>query len=64
MFGKNLTDKKVKTSGYTFMAANATTGALTTLPSGALVPALGKEGVLTAFYANPRQVYVTASVNF
>ena len=64
VFGKNLTDKKVKTSGYTFMAANATTGALTTLPSGALVPALGKEGVLTAFYANPRQVYVTASVNF
>ncbi|WP_088308137.1 TonB-dependent receptor [Novosphingobium sp. B 225] len=64
VFGKNLANTKYKTSGYTFMAANATTGALTTLPSGALVPALGKEGVLTAFYGNPRQVYVTASVNF
>ena len=26
--GKNLTDKHYKTSGYTFIAANATTGAL------------------------------------
>ncbi|WP_374285483.1 TonB-dependent receptor [Novosphingobium sp.] len=64
VFGKNLTNKKYKTSGYTFMAANATTGALTTLANGTLVPALGKEGVLTAFYGNPRQVYVTASLNF
>ncbi len=64
VFGKNLTDKKYKTSGYTFMLADAKTGALTTLPNGNLIPALGKEGVLTAFYGNPRQVYVTATVSF
>jgi len=60
VFGKNLTDKKYKTSGYTFMAANATTGVLTQ----PFVSALGKEGVLTAFYGNPRQVFVTGTVNF
>ena len=64
VFGKNLTNERYKTSGYTFMAANATTGALATRPDGTLIPALGKEGVLTAFYGNPRQVFVTASLNF
>ena len=60
VFGKNLTNKKYKTSGYTFLAANATTGVLVT----PFASALGKEGVLTAFYGNPRQVFVTATVNF
>ncbi len=60
VFGKNLTDERVKTSGYTFMRANATTGVLVT----PLASALGKEGVLSAFYANPRQIFVTASVSF
>ena len=60
VYGKNLTDERYKTSGYTFMAANATTGDLNT----PLAAALGREGVLTAFYGNPRQVYVTATVNF
>jgi iron complex outermembrane receptor protein len=60
LYGKNLTDKRYRTSGYTFMAANALTGDLVT----PLVPALGKEGVLTTFHGNPRQVYATASINF
>ena len=65
IYGKNLFDVQYKTSGYTFMGANATTGALLTNPStGALIPALGREGTLTAFYGNPRQVFVTATVNF
>jgi iron complex outermembrane receptor protein len=42
------------------MAANATTGVLVT----PLTAALGREGVLTTFYGNPRQVYVTATLNF
>ena len=42
------------------MAANATTGVLNT----PLTSALGKEGILTTFYGNPRQVFVTATVNF
>ena len=60
VFGKNLTDERIKTSGYTFMRADPTTGVLVT----PLASALGKEGVLSAFYANPRQIFVTASVNF
>lgn len=79
VFGKNLLDKQYKTSGYTFMAANPTTGALVQtaaptpvaacpgmapLPAGSLIPALGCEGVLTAFYGNPRQVFVTGTVKF
>jgi iron complex outermembrane receptor protein len=64
VFGKNLTNKKYKTSGYTFMAANATTGDLITATNGNLISSLGREGTLTAFYGNPRQVFVTATVNF
>ncbi len=64
VFGKNLTDKKYKTSGYTFIAADATTGALQTNPDGTLKSALGKEGILSAFYGNPRQVYVTGTIKF
>ncbi|MBU6251618.1 MAG: TonB-dependent receptor [Alphaproteobacteria bacterium] len=64
LFGKNLFDKHYKTSGYTFMAANPTTGALLTNPAGLLIPALGKEGTLTAFYGNPRQVFLTGTLSF
>jgi iron complex outermembrane recepter protein len=60
VYGKNLADERYKTSGYSFMAANASTGVLNT----PLASALGREGVLTAFYGNPRQVYVTATLNF
>ena len=60
IYGKNLTDKRYRTSGYTFMAANALTGDLV-MP---LVSALGREGVLTTFHGNPRQVFATATVNF
>ncbi len=64
VYGKNLTNKRYKTSGYTFVAADAVTGVLPTNPNGTLIPALGKEGVLTAFYGNPRQIYATATINF
>ncbi|MFM5954461.1 MAG: TonB-dependent receptor [Novosphingobium sp.] len=60
VYGKNLTDKRYRTSGYTYMAANATTGDLVT----PLASTLGKEGILTTFYGNPRQVFVTATLNF
>ncbi len=64
VYGKNLTDRKYKTSGYTFVSANATTGVLNRRADGTLIPTLGKEGVLSAFYGNPRQVFVTATVKF
>ncbi|TRW14848.1 TonB-dependent receptor [Glacieibacterium frigidum] len=53
--GKNLTDKRYKTSGYVFGAFNA---------AGAFVPSLGREGVLTAYYGAPRQVYATVGMKF
>jgi iron complex outermembrane recepter protein len=62
--GKNLLNQRYKTSGYTFLAANATTGALLTTAGGSFIPSLGKEGVLSAFYGNPRQVFATVGVKF
>ena len=47
--GKNLFDKHYKTSGYTFVAADPISGVLTKRTDGTLIPALGKEGTLTAF---------------
>jgi iron complex outermembrane receptor protein len=64
VYGKNLADKRYKTSGYTYVAGNATTGALTYTGAGNLIPTLGKEGVLTTYWGNPRQVFATATVNF
>ncbi len=64
LHGKNLFDKAYKTSGYTFMAVNPVTGALLRDAQGKLVSSLGREGVLTAFYGNPRQVFLTLGVNF
>ena len=32
--------------------------------SGNLIPALGKEGTLTTFYGNPRQIFGTFSFKF
>ncbi len=68
--GKNLLDKQYKTSGYTFMAADPVTGELLrsngssvvcgkAVPAGNLIPTLGCEGVLSAFYGNPRQVFLS-----
>jgi len=62
--GKNLTDKRYKTSGYTFLAADPVTGALIRDGDGNLASTLGTEGTLTAFYGNPRQVFVTATLAF
>ncbi|MGX7925065.1 TonB-dependent receptor [Tsuneonella sp. HG094] len=63
VYGKNLTNERYITSGYPFIATNATTG-VPVLANGNPVPALGREGVLTAFYGNPRQVFVTGTVKF
>ena len=45
IYGKNLTDQQIKTSGYSYMAVNPTTGVLVT----PLTSTLGREGVLSAF---------------
>ena len=64
VFGKNLTNKRYKTSGYTFVVADPRTGVITNGANGLPLPALGTEGTLTAFYGNPRQVFVTGTLNF
>ncbi|MGB3166508.1 MAG: TonB-dependent receptor, partial [Alteraurantiacibacter sp.] len=63
LYGRNLTDELYRTSGYTFIAADPVTGA-PILTNGQPTPSLGREGTLTAFYGNPRQVYVTATIEF
>ncbi|MCB2080589.1 MAG: TonB-dependent receptor, partial [Novosphingobium sp.] len=62
--GKNLANKKYKTSGYTFIAADPLTGTPVLGANGLPVSALGKDGTLTAFYGNPRQVFVTGTIKF
>ncbi|MGK2911075.1 MAG: TonB-dependent receptor [Sphingobium sp.] len=62
--GKNLTDKQYITSGYQYAAGNALTGQPILTPAGRITPTLGREGIATAFYGNPRQVFVTGTVKF
>ena len=62
--GKNLLDKEYIVSGYNFLSQNPDTGNFNRNAAGSLIPTLGAEGVLTAYYGNPRQVFATATVKF
>ncbi|WP_333573792.1 TonB-dependent receptor [Sphingomonas sp.] len=62
--GRNLFDKRYIVSGYNFLLQNQDTGDFVRTPAGAYVPTLGTEGVLTGYYGNPRQVFVTGTVKF
>ncbi|WP_425502666.1 TonB-dependent receptor [Sphingobium boeckii] len=64
LHGKNLLDKQYITSGYQFAVVNPTTGQPVLTPAGNITPTLGREGVVTAFYGNPRQVFATVGVKF
>ena len=67
LHGKNLTNKRYVTAGYNFLRQNPYTGQFI-LNNAAGTPGLnstlGVEGVLTAYYGNPRQVFVSFGVNF
>ena len=70
LHGKNLTDTKYITAGYNFLLQNPYTGDFiqangqpATTPA-QLVSGLGREGVLTAFYGNPRQVFLSLGAKF
>ena len=65
LHAKNIANKKYITGGYNFLLQNPYTGAYI-LPNGApgLSPTLGKTGVLTAYYGNPRQIFLSAAINF
>ena len=65
LHGKNLTDKKYIVGGYNFLLQNPYSGDFI-LPTGqpGQFSAVGLEGVLTAFYGNPRTVFLSLGVNF
>ncbi len=63
--GRNLFDKRYIVAGYNFLSQNPDTGAFNRNPvTGNFISTLGAEGILTAYYGNPRQVNVTAQVKF
>jgi iron complex outermembrane receptor protein len=61
--GKNLTNRKYKTAGYQYINVTAA-GVPILTPAGGYTPTLGREGVATAFYGNPRQVLATFTAKF
>ena len=63
VYGKNLTDKHYKTSGYQYIASTIA-GVPIRTASGGYSPTLGKEGIATAFYGNPRQVFASIAAKF
>ena len=68
MFGvhaRNLTDKRYISSSYNFLRHNPFTGNLINLDgTPGIGPALGKEGVLTAYYDSPRQLFFSVGYKF
>jgi len=64
LHAKNLTNQHYIIGGYNFFAVNPVTGSPILNSSGNPTPALGKTGVGTAFYGDPRQVFLSAAINF
>jgi iron complex outermembrane receptor protein len=65
LHGKNLLDKRYITAGYNFFRQNPYTGEFIN-PSGnpALSSSLGREGILTAYYGSPRQIFASLGYSF
>ncbi|PTS81597.1 TonB-dependent receptor [Sphingomonas sp. HMWF008] len=65
---KNITNKIYKTTGYQFirtdLAGTPISLANIPVPNGPYVATLGREGVATAFYGNPRQIFGTITAKF
>ena len=64
LHGKNILDKEYITSGYQFLQVAADGTPLRNPTTGNVIPSLGREGIVTAFYGNPRQVFITAGFKF
>ncbi len=62
--GRNLLDRRYVVAGYNFLSQNPDTGAFNRTAGGAYISTLGAEGVLTAYYGNPRQVFATVGLKF
>lgn len=63
IYAKNLTDKRYITSGYQFISTQLN-GTPNLTAAGNVIPTLGREGVVTVFYGNPRQVFATIGIKF
>ncbi len=61
--GKNLTDKQYITSGYQFIRTQLD-GTPILSGTGNVIPTLGREGIVTVFYGNPRQIFASVGVRF
>ncbi|WP_448662548.1 TonB-dependent receptor [Sphingomonas sp. CJ20] len=61
--GKNLTGETYKIGGYQYIASTVA-GVPIKTPAGGYTPTLGKEGIATAFYGNPRQIFATFGLKF
>ncbi|HWH18477.1 MAG TPA: TonB-dependent receptor [Allosphingosinicella sp.] len=64
LHAKNITDEQYITSGYQFLMIDPVTGVPLRTAAGALRPSLGREGVVTAYYGNPRQMFASFGVKF
>ncbi|NNM77138.1 TonB-dependent receptor [Sphingomonas sp. ID1715] len=73
LHAKNITDKRYIVSGYQFLNVNPVTGqpvlgvnpaVPATFAVPGVAPSLGREGVVTAFYGNPRQLFVSFGLKF
>ncbi|HYG30406.1 MAG TPA: TonB-dependent receptor [Allosphingosinicella sp.] len=65
LHGRNLTDKRYVVAGYNFLRQNPDTGQFI-LANGqpGLSSTLGSQGILTAYYGSPRQVFLSLGFNF
>jgi iron complex outermembrane receptor protein len=64
LHAKNITNKKYISSGYQFLATDPVTAVPLRNAQGQVIPSLGKEGVVTTFYGNPRQIFASFGVKF
>ena len=66
LHAKNIANTKYIVSGYNFLTQDPLTGQYILGKNGKYIPAsgLGQTGVLTAYYGNPRQVFLSAAINF
>ncbi|MBB3764852.1 TonB-dependent receptor [Sphingomicrobium lutaoense] len=62
-YAKNLFDKEYIVAGYNFLAQDPDSGELV-MVGGRPVPTLGTEGTLTAYYGNPRQLFLSVGYRF
>jgi iron complex outermembrane receptor protein len=62
LHAKNILDKQYITSGYQFLAVDPVTGVPLRAANGNVIPSLGREGVVTVFYGNPRQIFLSFGV--